>query len=122
MDENKTDKLVTTDTILDYLKEAVQNKESLPPTIWVEAAAKLNVLRSDEDDKLFEMQQELAKEKVRVLEAQEEKNVSAVKLRIEATDLYKASRKQSAKIEMIEEFIRIAKLQARMKATELRGY
>ena len=117
-----TNEIVTVDTILNYLQEKIEQKEPIAPTVYVEAAQKLNVLLSDEHDLLFSMQQGIAKKKVELLSREAKRNVSAVKLMIEATDEYLAMRMQEAKIGRIEEFIRIAKIQARVRETEMRGY
>ena len=117
-----TEELVKTDTILDYLKENIEQKQQLSPSIWVDAAQKLNVLLAEEHDNLFELQQQVAEIKIKHLEDDNKANISRAKLLTEATDTYKAMQKQKAKITRIEEFIRIAKLQARMKDTEFRGY
>ena len=117
-----SEELVKIDTILDYLKEQIEQKQQLGPSIWVDAAQKLNVLLSGEHDSLFDLQQQVAEIKIKHLEDDDKGNVSKAKLLTEATDTYKEMQKQKAKIVRIEEFIRIAKLQARMKDTEFRGY
>lgn len=114
--------MITVDTILDYLKESVEQKRALDSHTWVDAALKLNVLVGDEHDKLFELQQVVSKKKVELLESDSKRNVSAVKVLIEASDDYKYMKKQDARINQIEEFIRIAKLQARLKDNEYGNY
>jgi hypothetical protein len=114
--------LVTTDLILGWLKETVENKLPISPHTWVDAALKLNVLVGDEHDKLFNLQQQVAQIKLTFLKEDEKKNVSAAKMRTEASDTYREMRMQEGKIKQIEEFIRIAKLQARLKDSEMRGY
>lgn len=113
--------LVTTDSIISYLQGKVENKEPLHASVWLDAAQKLNILIGDEHDKLFDLQQKVATMKVAYYEnvkENEKPNVSKAKMYIETTDEYKAMNKQKAKITAIEEFIRIAKIQARLKDTE----
>lgn len=117
-----TDKLVTTDVIIGHLKNKIENKEPLSPGIYIDAAEKLNVLLSDEHDKLFTQQQKIAEMKVTFLEADPKRNVSMAKLLTEATNEYREMQIQKAKIGRIEEMIRLAKIQAKMKETEFRGY
>lgn len=111
--------VVTTDTIIDFLQVKVEQKEPISPSVWLDAAQKLNVLTGDETDKLYDMQQKVAIKKVSYIEAG--KSVSEAKSLIEATDEHKEMMKQKAKVSRIEEFIRIAKIQARMKDNEWRN-
>lgn len=120
MSPNQPKKQVSTTVILDFMKENVKNKEMIDAHTWVDAAQKLNVLIGDEHDKLFDLQQKVNMEKVALIEAG--KNVSTAKLMIEAGDIYKEMCKQRALIEQVEEMIRIAKLQARIKDNEFRNY
>jgi tRNA G10 N-methylase Trm11 len=110
--------LITTSLILDTLKGWVEGKHPIDAHKWVDAAQKLNVLIGDEHDKLFDLQQKVAQMKVNYLT--EGNTSAAAKSKVEATDLYREMRKQGARIEQIEEMIRIAKLQARLKDNEYR--
>src|SRR5258707_1000376 len=112
------DKVVTTDVIINWFKHAVENKEIIEPSRWIDGAQKLNALLADEHDLLWNVQQKVAQAKVALLNSEEKRNVSAVKVLIEATDEYKSLQLQKSKISRIEEFIRIAKIQARLKDTE----
>lgn len=111
---------VTIDTILDQLREWVETKTPISPSLWVDAAAKLNALKQDETELLHQMQQGVAQKKLDFLK--ESKSVAEVKLKIEAEDDYKFMKDQEDKIKMIEEQIRIAKLQARMTDEQRRNY
>lgn len=112
--------LVTTDLILATLREWVEDKKPIPPHLWIDAAAKLNILKGDETAALFDMQQKVALRKVALIENGD--SVSKAKAKTDASDEYKAFKIQEAKIEMIEEMIRISKIQARMNSEEMRGY
>ena len=108
----------TIDSIISAMREKVENKDIIYPSWWLEGASSLNLLLSDEHDALFDLQQKVAQKRVLLLEAEE--NVSRVKLLVEATDEYRDMLKLKAKIGRIEEFIRLAKVQARMRDTDLR--
>ena len=110
---------ITIDTITNYLKEQVEQKLPISPGLWIDSAQKINVLLGDEHQKLFDLQQIVAKIKVEHIE--EGKSVSDAKTRVEASSEYKDYQIQKAKIGRIEEFIRLAKLQARMKNEEYQG-
>lgn len=110
----------TTDNILEYFNTAVKERLILSPQDWVEAAEYLNILIGEEHDKLFGLEQEVAQKKIEALKTS--KSVAEAKLIVEGTDTYRAMRTQKGKIEQIQEFIRIAKLQARLKSDEIRGY
>lgn len=109
---------ITTDLILHTLQDWVENKTPVSPDRWVDACLKIVVLLGDEHDKLFNLQQEVAKMKANYL-AQGE-TASASKIKVEATDLYKEMNKQKAKIDQIEEMIRLSKIMARMKNDEFK--
>lgn len=115
---------ITADFIIDQMKEYIENKQPVAPDVWINAAQKLNILLGDESDILFTMQQRIAAERVAMLDdqaAEGKKNVSEVRIRIEATDAYRQMRSQEAKIRQIEELIRIAKIQARLRDSEMHG-
>lgn len=112
-----TDEFVSVDTILDWLTDQVKNKIPIDPLRYLDAATKLNILSSDENDKLIEMESDVAKMRVSLLE--EGQNATTTRMRIEATDEYKALRKQRARLEQITEAIRLGKIAARIKNDEM---
>lgn len=114
-----TEKEITIETILTYLEESIAQKIPISPHTWVDAAQKINVLVGNESDKLADLQQYIAK--VRASLISEGKTASASKVFVEAMDEYAEAQKLKAKIGRIEEMIRIAKLQARLKVEEARG-
>lgn len=120
MNESEKQLPRTVDTILEWFEDAVINHKVFPPHWWIEGAQRLVTLMGNETDALYLMQQGLAKEKVRMLESEDGRNVSAVKLQIEATDEWLAMMQQSAKIKRIEEFVRLAKIRARLQSEESR--
>ena len=112
---------INCDTILNTLQTLVETKQVLDASRWVDAAQSLNMLLGEEHDKLFELQQKVAQEKVARIE---ETNVSVAqaKLQVESLDIYREMCQQKAKIERVIEFIRISKIQARLKNDELHSY
>lgn len=114
------DDIVTTDLILSTLKEWVERKVPIAPYLWVDAGLKLNMFKSDETAKLYDLQQKVALRKVALIENGD--SVAMAKAKTDASDEYKAYKIQEAKIEMIEEMIKLAKVQARMGSEEMKGY
>lgn len=106
----------TVDTIIESLSEGVSSGNSISPDLYVKAAEFLTILVGNETDKLYILEQQVAQAKLKALE--ESKSVSEAKLKVEATDLYREARIQKAKIDQVYEFIRIAKLTARLKNDE----
>lgn len=112
--------LITTDLILSQLREWVETKTPISPHLWIDACLKLNILKGDETQKLYELQQRVANTKVKYIEGGY--SVAKAKANVEASDIYKEYKNQEARIEMIEEQIRISKIQARMADSEMKGY
>ncbi len=108
------------DSVIAWFVQAITNKEVIPPHLWVEAAASLNVLRESVDDQLFTLQQNVAKQKMTFIE--NGYSVAKAKARVEIEDIYKEMCMAKAKVERIEEFIKISKLMARMKSDEIKSY
>jgi len=111
--------LVTIDTIINWLTKQVQEKNPVGPDVWLDAAQKITVLLQEEQEKLFTLEQEVARLRNLLLDSDE--SVAHAKSRIEATEEYKNARRQKAKIEKCLELVRIAKLQSRMASEVLRG-
>lgn len=114
--------MITTDTIVEYLKNAVEQKLPIPPTVWLDSAVKLNLLLADEQEELFNLQQKVAQLKIDFLQDDDKRNVSKAKMMVEASDDFRLMKSQQAKIDRIIEFIRLAKVQSKISSEELRGY
>lgn len=110
---------ITTDTILDTMKEWVETKTPVAPSTWVDAALKIAVLMSDETDRLYDLESEVAQMKAREME---DKTAAHADTIVRASEEYKEYRKQQARVKRIEEFIRIAKKQATLRDNEMSGY
>lgn len=104
------------DTIMTWLTNTVQEKIPISPQQFVEAAEYLVILIGDEHAKLYDLEQKVAQMKLDLLSTHDK--VNKVNIIVEASDVYKEMKIQRARIEQIEETIRIAKLQARMKMDE----
>lgn len=110
---------MTADDLLEQIDHHIENKLPLSPSYWVETAQTLVSLMSEETDILHKMQKEFARKKVEWIE--KGKSVSESKLRVEAEDIYEFMQNQKAKCERINEHIRLAKIQARMRQNEFEG-
>ncbi len=118
------DSLVTCDTIIAWLQSQYEQKLPVSPSVFIDAAEKMNILISDEHKKLFNMQQKVAQMKVDLLSGSataKKPSVAEVKLRVEASDEFRAMCVQKAKIERIIEHIRLAKIHSRMASEEIKG-
>jgi hypothetical protein len=100
---------VNTDTILDFLKQAVEAKHPIAPDVWGDAGFKLNLLLGDEHIDLENYRALVASEKLAIYKAQDKKNVAAAEMEIEASENYRQLKLQEHRVARIEEFIKLAK-------------
>ena len=114
-----TEPQVTTDTILEWLKEQVESKQPISPHTFLDAAMKLNLLLQDESSKLYVAEQECAKMRAELVEGG--KTSASAKIVVEASNEYRFAREQKAKIERIIEMVRLSKIQARIANEEYRN-
>jgi hypothetical protein len=108
-----TEKLVSVDSIIEWLKEQIENKHPVDAHTWVNAAQRLTVLLEEEHDTLFTLDQLVAQKRVKLLE--EGFTATSAKMHVEASDEYREARKMKARIGRIEELVRLSKVQARMR-------
>ncbi len=101
--------VVSSDTILNWLKAQVESKRVIAREEWLDVAFRLNLLRIDEAQLYNKMRQAVAKKKLEILKGQDKKNVSLAEAEIESLDENLFMRDQEDKIYSIDEFIRIAK-------------
>jgi hypothetical protein len=111
--------LTTVDSIIEWFSDLVSKKIPIDPETWLEGAARLNVLLQGEQEKQFDMEQEVAKLRNVLLDSGE--SVAKARSKIEATEEYKTARKQKARVDRVNEQIRIAKIQGRMASDVLRA-
>lgn len=114
--------LVTTDKIINTIKEWVETRTPISPAAWVDAAMKLNVLLGDDMDALAEKELELAQLTQKWGIEGPELSVAALKVRASAHPLTLEIARLKSKIKRSEELIRIAKLRARMADNEVKSY
>lgn len=113
------DSLVTVDKVLAWVEEKVQTKQPIDMNTWMYVAERINVLIQTEQEKLFSMEQGIAKMKKILIE--DGKTVAYAKIIIEATDEYKDMRIQKAKIDRALELIKISKQHSRLSSDLMRS-
>src|SRR3990167_8400392 len=98
----ETKELINADLILEWMKEQVEQKTQLSPSLYVDASAKLAVLIGDENNKLFILDHKLNQEKYKFMMTNET-SVAKAELYMKTLDEYLEFRNQKAKIEQILE-------------------
>lgn len=109
----------TIDTLLEWLRKATENRESVSPSKFVEAGLYMAILMGEEHEKLSLLKQKVAKMKLELLPVHDK--VNKVTLIVEASDEYREMKNQEGKMGQIEEFIRLSKLFGRLKSEELKN-
>jgi len=110
---------ITAIHIIETMKKYVEEKHPISPALWLDASLKINILRSDFDDKYFELESELAILKSDLL-SEPDMSVAKADTIIKANLKYLEMRKIGGKIKQIEEMIRIAKKYSSLKDEEYR--
>jgi hypothetical protein len=111
--------MITAITIIDTMKKWVEEKHPISPATWLDASLKINILRSDFDDRYFELESGLAQKKAELL-SQEDMTVAKADTLVKADPRYLEMRKIGGTIKLVEEMIRIAKKYATLKDEEYR--
>ena len=109
----------TINSIIAYFETCVAERRPLSPSTWLEAASKINVLKGEEYDKLYEMEQECSKMESRYLGAN--MTSSAAKTMVKATSQWLLWKKQTARVKQIEDFILLSKKYASLKMEEMKN-
>ena len=109
----------TVDSIVTYFNKCVAEKKPISPNEWIEGASRLNVLKGNEYDKLFELEQQCAKMESEYLEA--DMTSTRAKTFTKSSELWKNCQKQKAKIKIIEDFILLAKKNASLTMEAMRN-
>lgn len=110
----------TLDSVLDWFKKAVEDRQPIDAHNWIEAAMMMNLFLGDEQGKLFIKEQMVAQERQKALEAQN-MTVAKAKVIVEASDAFMETRVLKAKIDRVIEFIRLAKVMARSAQEEFKS-
>ena len=101
------------DNIIGKLVEWTEAKVPVNPEHWIDAGLKLNVLKEDYlSGDIIALQSSLAKKRYDLL--LEGKTSAYAKIAVESDPEYAVCRKLEARVKMIEEHIRLAKVRARM--------
>lgn len=100
----------TCETIIANFTQRVSDKEIIPPDEWMQAAAFLNVLIGQEQNKKFELEQAFIKLSLSFTEKGDSSAVADKKAKISPE--WVSFKKQESFCKQIEEFIRIAKKNA----------
>ena len=108
---------ITAYTIIEVIKKWVEEKQAISPSQWLDASAKLNILRGDLDDEFFTLESSMANKKSDLLNS-EDMTVAKADTIIKADVEYLEMRKIGGVLKRLEEFIRIAKKQASLKENE----
>ena len=110
---------MTVQNEISELEDLISKKIPLSPSAWLDKIGRVVVMMSEETDKLYTLQREVAQKKVILI--QEGKSVAEAKATLEATEVYENMQKQRARCNQIEELIRIGKLQSKLKSEEYFG-
>lgn len=107
----------TPETIISDIRRWVENRESISPHQWLDASARLNVLRSIWDDEYFTLEHNLSVDRANLMSSTEMTSAKA-EIFMKSRPEYLLMRKMGAKIKQLEEFVRIAKKMASLKEEE----
>jgi len=99
--------LTTIDSILEYIENAVSEKQPLSPAIWLDAASKLNALLGSFDDEFI--QAEMAYRKLRASYLEQGKSAAHGETVSKASPEYELFLKYKARKDQIERLIQISK-------------
>lgn len=113
------DNLNTFDSITNSFKKMATSKEPIDPSTWLSGALKLNVLLEAEQEKLIEMEFQLASMRKDILE--KDHTATYTKMIIEADPLYKCVQQQKARIKNAQDLILLAKKHATLSSELMRS-
>lgn len=109
--------IYTVDSVLAEIEENVRREANLAPTKWVQDAMSLTALMGDASKELYELQQKLSQKQVEIIESG--KSVAFSEVVLKTTDIWLKMKIQEAKINKIEELVRLAKVRARIDSSEM---
>lgn len=104
---------------MNVLEQWSRERRPIDPHEFLDAATKLTLLMGDESDKLYQMEQNVSVERVKLLD--EGKSVAESKTRVEASGAFREARSQKALMDRIVETVRIAKMRARLSMEEYKS-
>ncbi len=100
---------VTSDTILNWVKDQVEKKKLITKDEWLDIAFKLNSFLFDEAKLFNKFYHDVAIIKYDILKSQIKRNVAFAEAQVEASEEFLKMRNQQAKVDSIDQFIMIAK-------------
>lgn len=109
----------TVDSIITYFNTCVAEKKPISPQLWIEGASRLNVLKGNEYDKLFELEQECAKMEANYLE--QDMTSARAKTFVKSSDKWRECQKQKARVKILEDFILLSKKNASLTMEAMRN-
>lgn len=102
------------------MKGFVEARNPIAPTQWLDAGIKLIALMQDDTDLLIDLERSVAVRKLDIMRNQDKRNVAAAELEVQTTDEWVSMRKQTAKVERINQFIMMSKKYATIKEGDFR--
>jgi hypothetical protein len=109
----------TFDSLLDSLTLIAKKQGVVDAQTYMQIAEKISVLLQEEQEKLIDMEFDLACARKMLLD--EGKTAVETKMRIEASPLYRDARKQKSRIDRAIETIRLAKSHAKLTSDLMRS-
>lgn len=109
----------TTDSIMAYFTKSVEDKQPIGAHEWLDGAMYLSILVQGEQEKYNEQQQQVAILRKTLLE--DGKTVAFAKVMVEATEEYKQMLNQKVKIDRINQFIMLSKINSRLSSDIQKG-
>lgn len=116
------DKLITTDSLLLALKDAIEDNKPISPPQWMSYAQRLNILSENDVNELIALEMDENKLLIMKMEEKPDMSVARAKIEVEATELHASVERLRAKLERIAEAVRLAKARAKLDETVMRGY
>lgn len=101
------------------MHKQAEEKVPIDPLRWLEAAIKLEILGSDETDKLIDLESQVAE--IRATALINHGVAAKAKIVVESDSKFKEMRKQQEKCKRIVEMVRLAKKYATLKNDEMRA-
>lgn len=111
--------LNTFDSIIDALRKLALQKEVISPDTWIRGAMKLNLLLEQEVENLIILEHSLAVMRKELLS--NGNTAVYAKMMIEASDDYKVTQMQKARISNAQETIKLAKKYAQLSSDLMRS-
>ena len=111
--------LITVETILETLTKWVEERQPISPDLWIDSALKMNLLKEPLNARIIALQSSLAVKRLNLLE--DGKSVAYARTALEAHPDYAECRGLEARVKMIEEQIRLAKVRGKMGQDDYRS-